>query len=379
MVREARRRGGQDGPTTPAERGPPAGWTGWPQAVRRAAARRLPPLRRLIEDRERLAGEVHALRGELEARDRELAELRGDVDALRGELEARDRALAGLGEELAGLQRSEGRPAPLRRVLTGLRGPRGPVEEGFQARRVRHQYGPVRLSLHIGDPMAAEWYDVEWPEPDIGELRFLPRYQTRPGATVFDLGAHQGVYALMLAHAVGGRGRVIAVEANRFNVDVMGVNCRLNRVRNVEAVQAAVAGQPGWLSFGRGNNGQVDTAGTFPDSQRVRAVTIDGLTERYGRPALIFLDVEGYECQALQGASATLATRPDVFIEVHVGCGLEDFGGSVEELVGFFPERDYELYGSNDLDRYPKPFVGERRQLAGDRFYLIAIARDPPA
>ena len=67
------------------------------------------------------------------------------------------------------------------------------------------------------------------------------------------------------------------------------------------------------------------------------------------------------------------------FIEVHVGCGLEDFGGSVEELVGFFPERDYELYGSNDLDRYPKPFVGERRQLAGDRFYLIAIAKDPPA
>jgi FkbM family methyltransferase len=308
----------------------------------RAAARRLPPLRRLLEDRERLAGEVHELRREVEVRDREIA-------ALRGRLEDRDHALNGL-----------------------------PVEEGFQARRVRHQYGPVRLTLHIGDPMAADWYDVEWPEPDIGELRFLPRFQTRPGATVFDLGAHQGVYALMLADAVGPGGRVIAVEANRFNVEVIGVNCRLNRVRNVEPVHAAVAERPGWISFGRGGNGQVDAGGQFADSQPVPAVTIDGLTERYGRPGLVFLDVEGYECQALRGASATLAARPDVFVEVHVGFGLEDFGGSVEELVGFFPERDYDLYGSNDLDRDPKPFVGERRRLAGDRFYLTAVAKDPP-
>ena len=264
----------------------------------------------------------------------------------------------------------------LSRVLSRFREPAAPVEEGFEARKVRHQYGPVHLSLHIGDPMAALWYDEDW--PDIPEMRFLPRYQTRPGATVFDLGAHQGVYAMMLADAVGPGGRVIAVEANRFNVDVLGTNCRRNGYRNVEAVHAAVADTPGWISFGRGNNGQVDTGELFPDSTRVPAVSVDSLTERYGRPALIFLDIEGYECQALRGASATLATRPDVFIEVHVGYGLETFGGSVDELVGFFPERDYELYGSNDLDRYPAPFVGERRELAKDRFYLIAIAKDPP-
>jgi FkbM family methyltransferase len=264
----------------------------------------------------------------------------------------------------------------LSRVLSRFREPSLPVEEGFEARTVRHQYGPVRLSLHIGDPNGAAWYDEEW--PDVPKLRFLPRFQTRPGATVFDLGAHQGMYALMLADAVSPGGRVIAVEANRFNVDVIKVNCRLNQFGNVEAVHAAVAERRGWISFGRGNNGQVDAGGMHPDSRRVRAVTIDGLTERYGRPTLVFLDIEGYECQALRGASATLVTRPDVFIEVHVGYGLEDFGGSVEELLGFFLERDYHLYGSTELDRYPKPFVGEGRAVAADRFYLTAIAKDPP-
>jgi FkbM family methyltransferase len=326
------------------------GRAGWPRAARRAVVRRLPPLRRLLQDRERLAAEVRELRREVEVRDREIAELRGDLGALRGQLEERDRALDGL-----------------------------PVQEGFQARRVRHQYGPVQLTVHIGDPVAEEWYDLDWPEPDIKELHFLPRFQTRPGATVFDLGAHQGVYALMLAQAVSPGGRVVAVEANRFNVEVIGVNCRLNRVRNVEPVHAAVAAEAGWVSFGRGGNGQVDPGGLFPDSQRVPAVTIDGLAERYGRPGLVFLDVEGYECQALRGAPATLASRPDVFVEVHVGVGLEELGGSVEELVAFFPEADYDLYGSNDLDRCPKPFVGERRRLAADRFYLTAIAKDPPA
>jgi FkbM family methyltransferase len=265
----------------------------------------------------------------------------------------------------------------LSRVLSRFREPPAPVEEGFEPRRVRHRYGPVRLTLHLGDPNGAAWYDEEW--PDVPELKFLPRYQTRPGATVFDLGAHQGVYALMLASAVRRHGHVVAVEANPFNVDCIKVNCHLNKVRNVTAVHAAVAEEPGWVPFGRGNNGQVDAGGMHPDSREVPAVTIDGLTERHGRPALLFLDVEGYECQALRGAKATLDLRPDVFVEVHVGYGLEDFGGSVDELLGFFPEQDYDLYASNELDRYPKPFVGEGRAVASDRFYLTAIAKDPPA
>jgi hypothetical protein len=36
-----------------------------------------------------------------------------------------------------------------------------------------------------------------------------------------------------------------------------------------------------------------------------------------------------------------------VFIEVQVGYGLEDFGGSVDELLGFFPEQDPDLYASD--------------------------------
>ena len=79
---------------------PDAPGRGGLRGLARAAAGRLPPLRRLLADRARLAGEVHELRGEVQVRDREIAELRADLAALaaaaadhRRELEERRREL----------------------------------------------------------------------------------------------------------------------------------------------------------------------------------------------------------------------------------------------------------------------------------------------
>ena len=74
----------------------------------RAAARRLPPLRRLLEDRARLAGEVDELRGEVEVRDREIGELRADVAALEADATGRRRELDRLRRELEELRRRAG-------------------------------------------------------------------------------------------------------------------------------------------------------------------------------------------------------------------------------------------------------------------------------
>jgi predicted O-methyltransferase YrrM len=74
----------------------------------RAAARRLPPLRRLLEDRARLAGEVHELRGEVEVRDREIQELRADIGALEAAAEDQRRRLEEGRVELEKLRRQTG-------------------------------------------------------------------------------------------------------------------------------------------------------------------------------------------------------------------------------------------------------------------------------
>src|SRR6266567_1987426 len=67
----------------------------------------------------------------------------------------------------------------------------------YETHRVRHMYGGFALDLCLADPMAQGWYDHDWDE--LPEIALLKHSRLRPGARVFDLGAHQCVVALMLA------------------------------------------------------------------------------------------------------------------------------------------------------------------------------------
>ena len=243
----------------------------------------------------------------------------------------------------------------------------------FQPRVVHHTYGGHRLAIHLADPLARGWYDADWPLPP--ELSLLGRHGLVDGATVFDLGAHQGVVALMMARMVGDRGRVVAVEPSAHNVGVLRRNLDLNGARNVAVVEAAVADRAGTLGFNLGINGQADDGRGGWGRVEVSATTVDELTDQFGPPGVLFLDVEGYECHALRGAARTLATRPDCCVEVHAGIGLERFGGSAAEVLGYFPDDAYERWVAPEAE----PVF--RRLSAGEcppegRFFLVATALD---
>jgi hypothetical protein len=78
------------------------------RAAARVAARRLPPLRRLLEDRRRLAGEVHELRAEIDVRDAEIREVRADFGELDAAVKDRERQLQEQRDELEELRRQFG-------------------------------------------------------------------------------------------------------------------------------------------------------------------------------------------------------------------------------------------------------------------------------
>ncbi len=248
----------------------------------------------------------------------------------------------------------------------------GVLDVGLYPRTVRHRYHGVELTLSLPDREAASWYDGGWAR--VPELEFLEQHRLRPGGVVFDIGAHHGVYALIFADAVGNGGKVIAVEANRDNVTAAEKNRSLNDAEQLKVVHAAGSNAPGVLRFGRGTNGQVDPHGFFDDSAEVRAVTIDQLAEEHGRPDVLFIDVEGFECKVLEGGQKTIAAAmPDLFIEVHRHCGLEELGGSVDALLKLLPAA-YSLYCCDEREREPRPFQGRADPIAADRFFLLATA-----
>jgi FkbM family methyltransferase len=247
----------------------------------------------------------------------------------------------------------------------------------YQNRVVSHTYGGQDLRISLEDPVGEEWYDHDWPVPP--EIACLADSRLTHGARVFDIGAHQGVVALMLARLVGTDGQVVALEAEQHNYEVATRNRDLNGADNLEVLHAAGAASDGWLSLSGGLNGTVVRSGGL-GSARTQAFSVDSLAERRGSPDVVFIDVEGFEHEVLSGARHTLeGGSTDFFVEVHVGYGLEQLGGSAEQVLAFFdPARFTRLISpaGSELEDYQLGPLEERTEMLADRFFLVALARD---
>jgi len=241
----------------------------------------------------------------------------------------------------------------------------------FQPYEVRRCWAAHQFNLWISDPTSESWYGHDSPEVP-PELSFLAQHRLRPGATVFDCGAHQCVIAMVMAKFVGAAGKVIAVEASPLNYETALRNCRMNEASNVTVIQAAVSDNLDRIEFNVRGNGQVDDGTGAWGKISVPSVTVDELARRHGPPDVLFVDVEGFESKVLRGGLDTLSRhRPDCFFEMHVGCGLEKFGGSVAAIADSLHELGYGLWMSSPaLDAFV-PFSGESAMVT-ERFFLIA-------
>jgi FkbM family methyltransferase len=238
----------------------------------------------------------------------------------------------------------------------------------FRPRTVAHTYGGVSLKVFLADPVAKDWYDSD--QRERAEISLLKRSRLKPGALVFNLGAHQCVFAMILANAVRPSGHVVAVEAHPAHARVGDLNCKANGYTEVQVLHAAVAESSGSIEFS--SEGHVHVGREYGPSLEVNSYSIDDLAERFGVPDVIYIDIEGYECTALAGAVNMLRHKIDWFVEVHVKCGLENFGGSVAQVLGFFPQETYALYigAEGDTELSPLEIRDPRLQ---DRFFLTAL------
>lgn len=251
-----------------------------------------------------------------------------------------------------------------------------------QGRTVHHTYCGEELAVTIRDWQAEDWYDRDLPM--LAELVCLRRRGLEPGARVFDLGAHQGVIALVLSRTVGPDGHVLALEANPYNAAVAEENKRANAAANLTILPCAIAEHTGTLQMSGAPSGQVLHGDMSWGRIEVPCTSVDRLVDEHGMPDVIYMDIDGFECSALAGARRTIAEGgPTWFIETHVGRGLEDLGGSVQRVVSFFPSNQYDLLmgpmteSFDELERqqdaeYVPLDLGS--DMVKSRFGLVAVA-----
>lgn len=235
-------------------------------------------------------------------------------------------------------------------------------------RQIERQYRGHLLKLRIADETAQAWYDHDFESVHVApELDILCLRKLKPGSTVFDIGAHQAVVALIMAREVGDAGQVIAVEADPWNAHGAEINKSLNEAHNLKVILGAATSS-------LGNEGEGGEQMFEWNLSGVPRVTVDQLARDFGRPDVVYIDVDGFECQVLRGSAETLQTHADWFVEVHVKAGLEAQGGSWQEVMSFFGADGYKCLISSENSPEFIPFDASSAILS-ERFFLLALHR----
>lgn len=170
----------------------------------------------------------------------------------------------------------------------------------------------------------------------VDEMRALLRASRETPGTLFDVGAHHGLFSHLYCLAGGGN-RAVAYEPSPVLLEgarrISSLNALEDRTTfRLAAVGAEVATLPGWTDAGG-----LIAFGQAPDSVPqidVEMTTLDAEVERLGIvPQVVKVDVEGYEGEVLQGARRLLAKhRPLLFLEMHLDW-LEKRGVSARGIV----------------------------------------------
>jgi len=174
-----------------------------------------------------------------------------------------------------------------------------------------------------------------------GEIA-LVRDLVRTGDRVVDVGANVGFYSALLAERVGPAGRVFAFEPCEQNFAYLARRARA--LPQLRAVRAAVASRPGTVTLHRAPHLNVDHRTYAVDEARptetVPAVSLDAFLAGDPAPlALVKMDIQGAEYEALCGMREVIARSPDVRLLLEVWPWvLERFGAGTRALLALLEE-----------------------------------------
>jgi len=156
----------------------------------------------------------------------------------------------------------------------------------------------------------------------------IVKKELKSGMNILDIGANIGYYALMEASIVGPKGKVYAIEPEPRNFELLAKNIKLNDYGNIiETYPFAVSNKNGAERLYLSEFANLHTlvapdntgmgTGSFLD---VKTIRVDDFLNDKLPVSLIRMDIEGFECEAIDGMLRTLEQSElpiKLLIEVH--------------------------------------------------------------
>jgi FkbM family methyltransferase len=162
----------------------------------------------------------------------------------------------------------------------------------------------------------------------------------RPGMVFYDLGANIGLFTLLAARLVGGKGKVFSFEPDPLVAARLRRNVERNQFSNVTVVEAGVWSSSGKVDFVTADSSSPDRGvGRFvteaggPSVTPIPCEALDDFTQGAPPPNAIKCDVEGAEVEALRGAERLLRTHhPWIICEMHSEANERDVREFLRQL-----------------------------------------------
>jgi FkbM family methyltransferase len=201
-----------------------------------------------------------------------------------------------------------------------------------------------------------------------GGLGFIPRRLTSEEIfllnynfkekTVYDIGAHVGMYTIFFAKSAGSNGKVYTFEPNPDNYSKIIDNTNINGLKNVNIIKSAIGKNhlKSQLIVRHGDSGTGTLEKTIQEQiineKNYKAIeidvdSIDNLINNNNilhKPDFVKIDVEGLELAVLEGMEKTIQKyHPDLFIEIH-GSSMNLKKMNVASVFSILDSYNYKIY-----------------------------------
>jgi FkbM family methyltransferase len=176
------------------------------------------------------------------------------------------------------------------------------------------------------------------------ELAFFVE-RLHPGDVVYDIGAFRGAYGAAAKAALGDSVAIHLFEPVANNIQRIKIISKLNRFCRFDIVGKAVGLDQILIGTFDRTDGML-RQGELPDKalpMKVPSISVDSYAKESGTPpSVIKLDVEGWECEVLQGAQKCLRqNKPRLWLELHPGF-LKTKGRAWQDLINFLKSVGYQ-------------------------------------
>jgi FkbM family methyltransferase len=169
----------------------------------------------------------------------------------------------------------------------------------------------------------------------------------KPGDSFVDVGANIGWFSLLAAARVGPTGRVLSIEAEPSNIELLVRSSHANGFANVVAMSVAASDRAGAVLLQRlgGSNAAIFTSAesAAPGDRWVSAVSLDQLSSLVPGLDVMKIDVEGAELLVLRGAQDLIRRyQPEIFLEYSPGMLARFPDSGSDEMQVWLDSHSYE-------------------------------------